>query len=105
MKAAGTAIESAHRFLVAYDVVDNHRRTRVAKTLESYGDRVQYSVFVVDVRPARMLRLLAVLRVKIDLGTDSVLVCDLGPVSHGGLNRISYIGLPRAVTGQGPLIL
>lgn len=100
-----SATDSAHRFLVAYDVVHDPRRNRVAKTLESYGDRVQYSVFLVDVKPARMVRLRTALRRTIDMETDSVLICDLGPVAHGGLRRISYLGLPRAVTGQGPLVL
>ena len=31
--------------LVAYDVHDGQRLRRVAKTLEGYGTRVQYSVF------------------------------------------------------------
>ena len=31
--------------VVAYDIPDDRRRTRVAKVLEDYGDRVQYSVF------------------------------------------------------------
>lgn len=42
-----------HRYLVAYDIVDDRRRTKIAKVLESYGDRIQYSVFVVDIKPAR----------------------------------------------------
>ena len=33
--------------LVAYDIPDDWRRTRVAKTLERLGKRVQFSVFVV----------------------------------------------------------
>ena len=33
------------RYLVSYDIPDNKRRTRLAKLLEDFGDRVQYSVF------------------------------------------------------------
>ena len=33
--------------LVAYDIPDDRRRTRVAKALERLGKRVQFSVFVV----------------------------------------------------------
>lgn len=105
MNGRPVAPDSAHRFLIAYDVSEDARRTRVAKALESYGDRVQFSVFVVDVKPARLLRLRSRLANLIDVATDSVLICDLGPVSHGGLTRISTIGLPRAITGQGPLII
>ncbi len=32
-------------YIVSYDVTDTRRRTKLAKTLEDFGDRVQYSVF------------------------------------------------------------
>lgn len=32
-------------YLISYDIPDDRRRVRVAKTLKDYGDRVQYSVF------------------------------------------------------------
>ena len=35
-------------YLVAYDITDNGRRTRLSRLLEGYGDRVQYSVFEAD---------------------------------------------------------
>lgn len=31
--------------VVSYDIVDNKRRTKLAKKLCNYGERVQYSVF------------------------------------------------------------
>lgn len=32
-------------YLVSYDIPDDRRRTRLAKTLKDFGDRVQFSVF------------------------------------------------------------
>lgn len=32
-------------YLVTYDIPDDRRRLRLAKTLKDFGDRVQYSVF------------------------------------------------------------
>ena len=32
-------------YIVSYDVVDDARRTKIAKILLDYGSRVQYSVF------------------------------------------------------------
>ena len=32
-------------FLVSYDIPDDKRRTKLAKALKDFGDRVQYSVF------------------------------------------------------------
>ncbi|WP_295692267.1 CRISPR-associated endonuclease Cas2 [Lapillicoccus sp.] len=97
--------DSAHRFLIAYDVADTHRRTRLAKTLSAHGDRVQYSVFLIDAKPARIVRLKLALRSMLDPGADSVLICDLGQLSTGGLRRITYLGQQRPITGVGPIVL
>ena len=97
--------EPVHRFIIAYDVTDDQRRTRVAKLLESYGDRIQYSVFLVDVKMAKMVRLRTALRGCMNGDADSILLCDLGPLEHGGLKRISFVGPQRTITGQGPLVL
>lgn len=32
-------------YIVSYDIPDDRKRTRVAKTMLNYGSRVQYSVF------------------------------------------------------------
>ena len=32
-------------YLISYDIPDDRRRVRLAKTLKDYGGRVQYSVF------------------------------------------------------------
>ena len=32
-------------YLVSYDIPDNRRRTRLAKALKDFGDRVHFSVF------------------------------------------------------------
>ena len=32
-------------YIVSYDIPDTPRRTKIAKILEDFGDRVQYSVF------------------------------------------------------------
>ena len=32
-------------YVVSYDIPDDPRRTKIAKILEDFGDRVQYSVF------------------------------------------------------------
>ncbi|MDN5962904.1 MAG: CRISPR-associated endonuclease Cas2, partial [Propionibacterium sp.] len=38
----------SHCFLIAYDVPDDRRRTRLDTVLKAYGELVQYSVFMVD---------------------------------------------------------
>lgn len=95
----------AHRYVIAYDVVNDARRVRVAKKLQAYGDRVQFSVFWVAVSPAKLVRLKAALVELIDRNEDSVLLCDLGPASDPGLDQVSYLGCARAVTPSQGVIL
>jgi CRISPR-associated protein Cas2 len=97
--------DGVRRYLVAYDISDDVRRTNVAKKLESYGDRVQFSVFIVDTRPAKFLRLRAQLSNLIDQRTDSVLCCDLGTLHDSQRQSLDVIGRGRAITDYGPAIL
>lgn len=99
------SIDSTRRYLIAYDIPDDARRTRIAKKLESYGDRVQYSVFVVDARPARLIRLRRDLELLTDTSADSILLCDLGTVAHAAERNFQYVGVTRPITASGPLIL
>jgi CRISPR-associated protein Cas2 len=95
----------SRRYLIAYDVPDDKRRTRLAKKLQTYGDRVQYSVFVADVRPAALVRLRSAVEGIIDVEADSVLLCDLGAVSMLDNSRFSFIGRDRPVTPNDAIIV
>lgn len=81
--------------LIAYDTSDDRLRRRLARLLEGYGDRVQYSVFECPVRPAERASLLDQLR-KMLAATDA-------PCSV----RCYYLGIDAAlraiVLGQGHL--
>jgi CRISPR-associated protein Cas2 len=59
--------------LVAYDITEDRRRARAAATLQRWGDRVQYSVFIVTVTPEDYDQLLAALTDIIDPDEDSIL--------------------------------
>jgi len=97
--------DQTRRYVVAYDVVLDWRRTKIAHALESYGDRIQYSVFLVDAKPSRLLRLQANLVHHLDPSTDSVVVCDLGLLEQGASRRMTTIGVPRSYLGGGPLVM
>ncbi|MEX3504816.1 CRISPR-associated endonuclease Cas2 [Corynebacterium sp. LK2510] len=97
--------KDTRRHIIAYDIPHDRRRSRVAKALETYGDRVQFSVFVVDCAPAALLRLKTELGDIILKNEDSILFCDLGPVAALGDTRYSYLGREREITGHEPLIL
>lgn len=88
------------RFLVAYDIADDLRRTRIANVLSAHGDRVQYSVFVIDCRPARLIRVRAQLAKLIKPSEDSILICDLGLSAHAAAGAMQYLGARRTVTSD-----
>jgi CRISPR-associated protein Cas2 len=96
--------EAPRRWLIAYDVTDDARRGRIARQLSTYGDRIQYSVFLVDARPAKLVRLRAALAALID-PSDSVLIAEIGQVGEVADHRFLYLGRQRSVTGSGHLIV
>lgn len=93
------------RLLVAYDIVDDRRRVRLANVLSAFGDRIQYSVFLVDLTPAKEVRLRARVASEIDPRFDSVLFCRLGPIASRGAESITYIGCRREVTDGSDFVL
>lgn len=58
--------------VVAYDVTDSKRRTKVATFLEGYGRRVQKSVFECFVELKEMPKLQAQLLQRVQLPEDNV---------------------------------
>lgn len=91
--------EAPRRLLVAYDVSSDARRDRIAVALQTYGQRIQYSVFVVDGRPADFVRLKLTLNALIDHSTDRVLLCDLGDVDRAR-RRLTNLGQAPSLTGD-----
>lgn len=97
--------DRVRRTLIAYDIPSDSRRTRIAKAIGQYGDRIQYSVFVVDVLPSSLIRLKSELNGLIDRAKDSILFCDLGLRSSLTDVQFSYLGQSRDITESGPIIL
>jgi CRISPR-associated protein Cas2 len=87
--------------LVAYDIVDDRRRDRVAVALQEHGDRVQFSVFLVDGRPASFVRLRHALERLIDPSLDAIMFCDLGPRDTAAARAITYVGRRRRLGMDG----
>ena len=86
--------------LVAYDIVDDRRRDRVAVKLQEHGERVQFSLFMVDGRPASFVRLRAALTRLIDTDVDGIMFCDLGPRETAIEQVITFAGARRTVVGD-----
>lgn len=90
--------QDVRRTLIAYDITDDRRRTRLAKLISEYGDRVQYSVFVVDATPGQLVRMRARISQVINHSVDSLLLCDLGPVATLSGHQFEFEGRQRPVT-------
>lgn len=85
--------------VVSYDISDNRRRTKIADTLLSYGDRIQYSVFVIVARPAKLARMRNQLKGLIEHSEDSIAIFDLGVYTKSTQSRLmTFLGQPRETT-------
>lgn len=97
--------DRVRRTLIAYDVPQDKRRTKIARILEEHGDRIQYSVFVVDLLPSQLIKLKSQLGDTLNRNEDSILLCDLGLVSSLTEEQFSFLGREREITEQGPIII
>jgi CRISPR-associated protein Cas2 len=66
------------RYLIAYDISDDKRRTGVFKTLVDHGDHVQFSVFLCALNDRELASLRARLCELIHTREDQVIIVDLG---------------------------
>lgn len=97
--------DSVRRYLIAYDITEDRRRNHVANTLAAYGDRIQYSVFIADLKPAKSVRLRTAIRELIDEKEDSVLLCDLGATNSITDAVFTFVGQERTITPSDAIIL
>ncbi len=93
--------------LVSYDVsttdaAGRRRLRRVAKECTNYGQRVQNSVFEVNVDYAEFIKLKDRLEKIINKDTDSLRIYYLG---NNWKNRIEHIGAKETYDSEGALIL
>ena len=83
-----------HRYLVSYDISDPKRLRRVAKVLEGFGSRLQYSVFECPLESTRLEQLKAALFREINEDEDQVLFVCLGLESSDASLIIEAMGQP-----------
>ena len=93
--------------LVTYDISlvragDARRLRQVARACQDYGQRVQFSVFEIEVDPARWTALKAKLERLIDSERDSLRYYYLGASWR---RRVEHVGAKAVTDLGGPLIL
>lgn len=91
------------RYLVAYDIADPARLRRVCGVMESFGDRLQYSVFLCDLSIGERADLEQAVLAVMDLAKDSVVRIDLGPVARPA--QLRFLGRRRPLPRAGPQIV
>ena len=76
------------RYVVAYDIPDDRRRSRVAKVLEGYGARVQYSVFECPLNGKQFAALWKELKERVRPAEDSLRAYRLCPTCAGSMKTV-----------------
>jgi len=86
------------RYLVSYDIAHPKRLRQVAKTCESFGIRIQYSIFECPLDNLRLEKLKRALHTTINHDEDQILFISLGPEESPF--RIIALGQPYAKRSQ-----
>lgn len=82
------------RFIVSYDIAHPKRLRQVAKVCQSFGSRIQYSVFECPLDELRYQNLRAELDRIIHHEDDQILFISLGPEKSSNPFRIEALGQP-----------
>jgi len=80
------------RYLVSYDIANPKRLRRVARVLEGFGSRLQFSVFECPLDPLRLATVKAELAQHINHDEDQVLFVSLGPAASEASLSIEALG-------------
>lgn len=67
------------RYIITYDISDQKRLRSVARILEGYGVRLQFSVFECLLDSLRLSKAKSALQETIDASEDQILIIYLGP--------------------------
>lgn len=79
-------------YIVAYDIADAKRLRRVHRTMQGYGDPLQYSVFRCELSAAERVLLLEALTRLISHREDQIMLLDLGPAAGRATHCVETLG-------------
>jgi len=82
------------RYIITYDISDPKRLRGVAKTLEGYGVRLQFSVFECLLNAMNLSKAKAALQEIIDASEDQILFIYLGPEATDSGLSMESLGRP-----------
>jgi len=76
-------------WVVCYDIPDNRRRAKIAKLMEGYGRRAQYSVFECDISEEKRAKLEGLLRRVLNEDEDDL---RMYPLNQADIKRVIIVG-------------
>lgn len=77
------------KYLISYDIVSDKRRAKIAKILERYGVRIQFSVFESDLSKSKLNELKKELKVFVDNKKDSLIIF---PMCDKCYEKLEFLG-------------
>ncbi len=89
-------------YVIAYDVPSNRRRLRIARLLEGYGERVQYSVFEMWLTGEEWRRLRRQLQALLNGKEDQVRVYRL---CRACVEQFEVLGKGEQPSPPGPVVV
>lgn len=89
---AKAATFGRRRYLVAYDIGDDGRRSRIFNALKANGHWVQYSIFLCDLSDQEKIHLMWELEELMDFGADRIMLVDLGIPGGRGTSCFQFLG-------------
>lgn len=92
------------RYLVSYDICEPKRLRRVAKVLEGFGARLQYSVFECPLDDMRLAQCKAALDPVINHDQDQIMFVSLGLESADATLVIETLGQAYTVRSRVTII-
>lgn len=94
-------VRQSSLYVVAYDIPDDKRRTKVHKVLKGFGQWTEFSLFECFLTKKELLQMRAKLDKHLHPGTDKVriyIICD------ACLSKIETVGIPEPVEETSYLI-
>ena len=90
------------RLVIAYDVVDDRRRARLAKLLRPYAVRTQKSTYEAELGPREVEQVRELVQRTIDATEDRVYIYRLSEVSPPGAAVVRFGAQPVDEPGPPP---
>ena len=94
-------VRQSTMYVVAYDISDDKRRTKVHKVLKGFGEWTEFSLFECFLTKKELLQMRAKLDKHLDARTDRVriyMICD------ACLSKVETVGIPEPVEQSSYLI-